>query len=426
MIILNFIYCFVELNTLFILCNIFIDKKYGDLINGFTISLFSIINFLITQIYPNTLGTIFLVLFATIMCFILFQYKIKEIIFLSFIFFIVVGIISTITINIISLTSGLSSHELLNNSLIYLFGGIFNKLIPLVLVFSIRKYRKNNEIIEIQNIIIFFSLIIFLFIIIVAQYSLVLTIRDEKSRILSLLISLLLIIIFTIIVVILSKYNNLQKNSLTSQYNNNILALYKDYEINLIRNREELIMIKHDLKHHDQLFKTLILEKHYDKAISSINQLIEKTNSISSTVFSNNIVLDSIINNFITEYLNIKFTININTSLSLLDELDTCILFSNLLSNAAHSALKSDKKIIELIVLENENFYVIEVINSMEFEFIDINITSKRKNSNHGYGLKNIYSIIHKFKGNYHIDQTNHLFSFKILFPKGSIQNEKN
>lgn len=418
MIILNYIYCFLELYTLFILCDIFIDKKYPNTINMFVLILFSIINVVLAQIFSNTLSSILLISIGILMCFFLFQQHKKEIIFLSLALFIVVGITSIITINLISLISGLSSTALLTDLSIYLFGGIFNKLIPLILVLLIRKHKNNNEIIKKQNIIVFFSLLIFLFIIIVAQYSLVLTIQKNSSRILSLVTSFLLIVIFIIIVIMLNKYNDIQKSNLINQYNSNIMALYKEYEINLNINKEEIIMIKHDLKYHFQLFKTLILDKQYDKAIDVIDQLIEKTDSISPTVYSNNIVLDSIINNFISENSTIQFTVDINTSLSLLNELDTCILFSNLLSNAVYSSLKSNKKIVEITVLENEYFYVIEVINSIESEYSDITITSKENNGTHGYGLKNIYSIIRKFKGSYHIDQTNYLFSFKILFPK--------
>ncbi|MBP5222309.1 MAG: sensor histidine kinase, partial [Lachnospiraceae bacterium] len=83
---------------------------------------------------------------------------------------------------------------------------------------------------------------------------------------------------------------------------------------------------------------------------------------------------------------------------------DLCVLFSNLLSNAVEAVLKVEEekgRIIKVQIGCMQEQIVIRVMNTCTEEAKEnVNLkTTKLDSMNHGFGMKNIMSIVEKGKG---------------------------
>lgn len=107
---------------------------------------------------------------------------------------------------------------------------------------------------------------------------------------------------------------------------------------------------------------------------------------------------------------------------------DWCTIFSNLISNAIEACekLNNIEKSISLeISTDEQNLYVI-MANPIEWEVKKELLgkgTTKADKKLHGYGLKNIKSIVEKYQGNLDYICEKNTFAVKICFPHETQNN---
>lgn len=100
------------------------------------------------------------------------------------------------------------------------------------------------------------------------------------------------------------------------------------------------------------------------------------------------------------------------------------VLLANLLDNAIEACDKisdSKKRKIDLTIKETDQEFLINLTNTTAFPVSVQNgiiTTSKRDKQKHGYGLKNIITIIHTYHGMYTLNPVGTQFQFAIIFPK--------
>jgi sensor histidine kinase regulating citrate/malate metabolism len=105
-----------------------------------------------------------------------------------------------------------------------------------------------------------------------------------------------------------------------------------------------------------------------------------------------------------------------------LEDMDLCVLFSNLISNSVEACEKliyKEKEIV-LVIEEGEKGVSFLIKNPTETEFKDGNFdwgTTKEDKQNHGYGLRNIKHIVEKYHGEMEIFCKDGLVLVKIGFP---------
>ena len=91
-----------------------------------------------------------------------------------------------------------------------------------------------------------------------------------------------------------------------------------------------------------------------------------------------------------------------NDSLDKLEQDEIAVIFGNLFDNAIEASKNSHKKHIELDVQTQAQYLVISMINSIDESVLKNNkalTTTKDEKEYHGYGIKNIKSIVEAHHG---------------------------
>ncbi len=423
MILMNTAFCILELFSLFYLLFHLSTLRFNKCISIIILISFSILNSLISLTVFNTFATILLIFNFFILTFLLFRSNYTILFIHTVIFCLIAGFISILSINLISIFTDYTSVELLNNSTIFLFGGLFNKLTLLFICIAYVKYKilinSNFKL----NLLLFLILSLLVFLCIYLQFSLVIRINHIYTQLLTISMTLLLIIIFVIILIITINHSKVEEEKRKLESTNSLNIVFKEYKKEIEDNMNYLRTIKHDYTNHFNTLTDLIKEGHIDESLKLLSGLNNQVSSLNKNIWCSNFILNSLINNHVNNTPNVNFDIHISTNLSMLNELDTSILFANLLDNATTAANESTKKIINIQIAENEFFYIIEIENSILSNNINLNKSSKKDFVNHGYGLKNINNIIIKYSGNGSITISNFLFAYRILLPKEELKN---
>ena len=102
---------------------------------------------------------------------------------------------------------------------------------------------------------------------------------------------------------------------------------------------------------------------------------------------------------------------------------DLYVLFGNLLDNAIEAVSKlpdGEVKNIQVSVRRDRGFVIITTENSYTGDLVWSGgrlITSKSDKHNHGFGIRSIERIVHKYGGRYSISTEDQIFTMNIVFP---------
>ena len=97
-------------------------------------------------------------------------------------------------------------------------------------------------------------------------------------------------------------------------------------------------------------------------------------------------------------------------------DMDLVIILANCLDNAIEAVEKIgqlDLQKIKIVILSDETGILIMIENPV-LEKLDLNRleTTKNEKGKHGFGIKNIKSIVEKYEGNFQIEVENQLFMY--------------
>ncbi|NCC15449.1 MAG: GHKL domain-containing protein [Clostridia bacterium] len=182
--------------------------------------------------------------------------------------------------------------------------------------------------------------------------------------------------------------------------------------------------LKHDIKNHILTLQLIYKNKQYQDFEEYTNKILFEINGDKNFTYSENFIVDSIIN-FKLKELNeqeadIKLDINIPQNLNIL-AFDLTVILGNLLDNAI-TAIKQTKynKILSLYMHCTKGSLVILLDNSFSGELNmkdGIFQTTKPLKENHGIGINNTQKIISNYNGEMQIHHTNDTFSVVVLIP---------
>ena len=202
---------------------------------------------------------------------------------------------------------------------------------------------------------------------------------------------------------------------------------YKSYEAQA----NELIKFKHDYTSILTGIANLIQIEDYRAANNVIGDalLTLKHTTLSYYKYSNNIVLDALLNDYAQRFERIgaKFSASSYIEIPHLNELDLIRLFNNILENAYEALLKHpivNERTIAINTTIINDYLKISFKNTMNDKEANTMITSKNDKLNHGFGLVIINEIIAKYNGFSNVytssfaeNQT--YYNLELFFPKG-------
>lgn len=287
------------------------------------------------------------------------------------------------------------------------------KLIIVVFVMLIIKFYKiiNRSRYDLEslpwyiymNIIIGFSATLFpLYIVILYN-----NVLSKRLALMTTAIAYINIVISIICIgIFIKNKNEKEKYYRVSILKDKTLNLQKDYYQKLIDNYSDVRKFKHDIKGHLNIIDGLVRNCENKKASNYINEISKSI--ISKDIYhTNNIYISTILNSFdqVFKDENIKFELSYYiTKHIIMESMDICSLFYNLISNAIESNLKiTDERYIKLYIAEIKNNIVIKLVNPVDDDFslnvIKENKTTKQDKENHGFGLITINNIVSKYRG---------------------------
>lgn len=180
----------------------------------------------------------------------------------------------------------------------------------------------------------------------------------------------------------------------------------KFYYEGLLKREEQTRKFRHDIMGHLNYIKICLDDGEEEKAILYLKQVYGTVSRLQKDIETGNNIINIVIGYALLDADDIEFDWkgifpdDIN-----MEEIDLCILFNNLLSNAIRSSKKSQREKsvkVECRILGRNIF--IQIRNSVnedeKIRFVNGRPISSRDKQYHGLGIINIESVIKKYNGN--------------------------
>lgn len=186
------------------------------------------------------------------------------------------------------------------------------------------------------------------------------------------------------------------------------------------RTQEQIRSLKHDMKNHTLVILSYLEEGKMGEAKDYAGEILDKLNKMYTYVNVGNSLLNYIINKKLSKAkeagIEIKAEIE-NCSFEYMDSVDFSALLNNMLDNAITGALSSKEKKLEMQISSRKGFDILTVKNSIDKSVLEHNpeFVSTKEEAGHGYGMKQIRSMVEKYHGNLDIYEKNQMFAVTIM-----------
>ena len=256
----------------------------------------------------------------------------------------------------------------------------------------------------------------------------------------------LIVIIMTIVLIVLfyllfkerQKRKKLQDNysrldGMLTRYvaenidiNKQLESTRHDYEIakemaeEIKRMQEQSRRLKHDMKNHTMVMISFFEKNQIKEAKAYAGDILDKLNKMYTYVNVGNSLMNYIINNKLSKAkedgIDIKAQIE-NLSFEYIETIDFSALLNNVIDNAITAANNSKSKYLEVSIYSNKGMDIITVKNSIDESVLEINpdLTTTKKETGHGLGIKQIRAIIEKYNGDIDIYEKDGCFIISIM-----------
>lgn len=235
-----------------------------------------------------------------------------------------------------------------------------------------------------------------------------------------LVIEALVFIVLTILLTLLLKSKKeleyercVLKNSIIQQ---------KEYFMKSDNQNKSIRKFKHDYNNHLLLLQKYLEDNEVEKAkeyIVKMSALLPEVNHINT---GNNIV-NSIANHYFSnvqeENIRVFWDGKIPENCGI-EDIDLCLIFSNIISNALEGIIKLEKSQREIRISSEliQHILIICESNPISEEIYMNNglpVTSKEDKINHGFGLETVKNVVKKYQGEMNIE-INTRYKIELLF----------
>lgn len=191
---------------------------------------------------------------------------------------------------------------------------------------------------------------------------------------------------------------------------NKLLKMTQEYSQQYINNVnsefDAMRKLRHDCKNSFLAIYSLLENGEINKAKEQLTANLDAIADTEIFINTNNSVVNAIVNNKLSaaKTFGIVSSCMSPSDINGIDDMDLCRLLSNMLDNAITACQNdaSDKKQIELRIVENEGRYIFSLKNTISQSVIEKNpslISTKKNKANHGLGVRIIKEIAEKYDG---------------------------
>ncbi|MBR5805370.1 MAG: sensor histidine kinase [Oscillospiraceae bacterium] len=339
-------------------------------------------------------------------------------ILLNFVYLIILYAVDFIQMSVTALL-GLAPTVILYNVTLFCIFSFINKFLAMSIFFFLKKYissrRKNIQIPRNQWIQVFIYSAVTLSALIMLGYNILDSDKADPFLIFfSAIIVLANILLFSLISKLDEENQTRQQNALLNQQirigMENVTALQQAYS----RQRS----MTHDFNNHLTVIRSLLVSGETQQAALYTDRLLNTSISVSRLFESGNSVVDTLLTRKYSQAkamdINMQVFIDDLTQLAVPSE-ELVVILSNLLDNAIDACEKcTGEKLIKVKFSKEDENYILSVHNTAAN--ISPNLSTTKEDSlNHGFGLKNIISVLDKYSYPYLIDTSDNWFKFTAL-----------
>ena len=233
-------------------------------------------------------------------------------------------------------------------------------------------------------------------------------------------------IILLLFIIYIKKVNEDMYNVVKTE--RSLKDMQERYYKELLNREEETRRYRHDMQNHLLCLSQYMKNESYSEAMEYIIKLQESLTTIQKGCYmTGNDLLDIFLNNYFLPLEEVKVDIwGACSNDFLIDDVDFCIIFSNLIQNAAEAVLRQQdgEKYIRVIFKQKAEYGEITIENSIgsDVEEVKIGSTIKSDDSSHGIGLKNVADTIQKNKGHFEFKTKEGEFCAKVLLKRKHFQ----
>ncbi|WP_279006635.1 GHKL domain-containing protein [Thomasclavelia cocleata] len=332
--------------------------------------------------------------------------KIWEIIFISYLDQLIVGI---------SIIVSLMLQNIVSNDTRVIIG----KVLYFLFIYGILFIHKSKNI---RLNILYWKLLTIVVIVFYFAYTILLQfylgMKLNQTLVYIILLSLVLSVIG--IAVIVYYISELEHKQQETQFSLQKLEMEQSNYQQLNNVSKEIKIMKHDLKHDYALIENYLKEKEYSKIMKIVESRMQEVQEVTTTINSNNNIINAIINYkmMIANSKNIKINYEINvSSKEYMKDYHLNELLSNLLDNAIDNCSKNDPKIE--VFIEEDVFLYLEVINKINDSVLNKNpdLRTSKLGGNHGHGIKSVKRIVNEYRGSVKFFEKDNKFHASIIIP---------
>lgn len=332
--------------------------------------------------------------------------KIWEIIFISYLDQLIVGISIIVSLMLQNIVSN-DTREIIGKVLYFLF------IYGILFIHKSKNIRLN---------ILYWKLLTIVVIVFYFAYTILLQfylgMKLNQTLVYIILLSLVLSVIG--IAVIVYYISELEHKQQETQFSLQKLEMEQSNYQQLNNVSKEIKIMKHDLKHDYALIENYLKEKEYSKIMKIVESRMQEVQEVTTTINSNNNIINAIINYkmMIANSKNIKINYEINvSSKEYMKDYHLNELLSNLLDNAIDNCSKNDPKIE--VFIEEDVFLYLEVINKINDSVLNKNpdLRTSKLGGNHGHGIKSVKRIVNEYRGSVKFFEKDNKFHASIIIP---------
>ncbi len=235
------------------------------------------------------------------------------------------------------------------------------------------------------------------------------------------ILGVIVMLVFTIVLALFlhtkqSKRQLEEINRLNIQY----LELQEKYYKDSLKQYEDMRRFRHDINHHLYILSELSREDKVAELKGYIETMTESYEKMRG-IHSGNFIADCIISHTLYKLKGKEaFTFDMEGHFPetfFMEDIDFCILLSNLLENAREALEKiTGECTLQIEVKHFRQWFYLIVQNSTDKDTIDFQETSKQDKRNHGYGVQNISQIAEKYNGTVLWNCDNGMAEVKLKF----------
>lgn len=251
--------------------------------------------------------------------------------------------------------------------------------------------------------------------------------RNLQSDFLVLFILMLMVMYATFMIAMVKNKTSAyfrQEQKFREEWMKHELAYFKEYK----KSQEETRRFRHDVMNNLTCVSALLQEGKQEEAKRYLGNMLGEIHAFSPKVVTGDEMLDCIISVKWEQMAEEGIVFDVDGVLDRgldWEPIDICTIFSNALDNSIEACQKvSGKKIILLSLKRTKNFYYIEIKNSMNKEWVNIDemrsgklFTTKKDKDIHGFGLERIKKIIHNHNGEMELVTDGEYFILRIMIP---------